>query len=118
MQPSASRSALGRVRVADARSTPVWVCINPADTAWHAEDCALLASPLVRGFMVPKAQNPDDLAQLASRLREDQWLVPLVESVAGWFSAQAIARVSRVLRLAFGSVDFMADWASRAKPRR
>ena len=59
--------------------------------------------------MVPKAQNPDDLAQLASRLREDQWLVPLVESVAGWFSAQAIARVSRVLRLAFGSVDFMAD---------
>lgn len=88
---------------------PVWVRINPADTAWHADDCALLESPRVRGLMVPKAQDVAGLATLASRLRDDQWLIPLVETVAGWFDAQAIARVPRVLRLAFGSVDFMSD---------
>ena len=32
-----------------------------------------------------------------------------METVAGWFAAQAIARVPRMLRLAFGSVDFMSD---------
>ena len=90
-------------------STPVWVRINPSDTSWYLEDCSLLASPMVRGFMVPKAQDAASLAQLAGRLRDDQWLIPLVESVAGWFSAQAIAQAPRVLRLAFGSVDFMSD---------
>lgn len=90
-------------------SAPVWVRINPADTAWYAEDCSLLEAPLVRGLMVPKAQDAAALAQLAGRLREDQWLIPLVETVAGWFAAQSIAGVPRVLRLAFGSVDFMSD---------
>ena len=83
--------------------------INPADTAWFAEDCSLLDAPMVRGFMVPKAQDADSLTQLAARLRPDQWLIPLVETAAGWFAAQAIARVPRMLRLAFGSVDFMSD---------
>lgn len=90
-------------------AAPVWVRINPADTTWYADDCSLLTAPMVRGFMVPKAQDADSLAQLASQLSGDQQLIPLVETVAGWFSAQAIARVPRVLRLAFGSVDFMSD---------
>lgn len=90
-------------------SQAVWVRINPSDTAWHAEDCALLALPMVRGLMVPKSQDAPGLAQLGERLREDQRLIPLIETVAGWFAAEAIARVPRVLRLAFGSVDFMSD---------
>lgn len=88
---------------------PVWVRINPSDTAWFADDCALLDAPQVRGLMVPKAQDAGGLTQLAGRLRDEQWLIPLVETVAGWFAAEAIARVPRVLRLAFGSVDFMSD---------
>lgn len=90
-------------------AAPVWVRVNPSDTTWYAEDCQLLDSPMVRGLMVPKAQDAQGLAALAGRLRDDQWLIPLVETVAGWFEAQAIARAPRVLRLAFGSVDFMSD---------
>lgn len=110
VQPERKPHAREAVRqwLAQARQ-PVWVRINPADTAWHAEDCSLLAAPMVRGLMVPKAQDAEGLAQLAARLRQDKWLIPLVETVAGWFAAQAIARVPRVLRLAFGSVDFMSD---------
>lgn len=87
----------------------VWLRVNPADTPWHAEDCALLKLPAVRGVMLPKAQDAPELARLGGTLRPDQSIIPLVESVAGWFEALALARVPRVHRLAFGSFDFMSD---------
>ncbi len=105
-KPQAREAVLGWLAQA---TQPVWVRINPADTAWYADDCSVLASPLVRGLMVPKAQDVQGLTALAGTLREDQRLIPLVETVAGWFEAKAIAQVPRVLRLAFGSVDFMSD---------
>ena len=87
----------------------VWVRVNPADTAWHAEDCALLELAAVCGVMIPKAQDASALARLAGALRPDQSIIPLVESVAGWFGALALAKVPQVHRLAFGSMDFMVD---------
>lgn len=89
--------------------TPVFVRVNPAGTLWHAQDCELLALPTVRGVMVPKAQDAADLARIAGMLRPGQALVPLVESVEGWFEAAALAAVPKVERLAFGSFDFMSD---------
>lgn len=88
---------------------PVFVRVNPEGTPWHEEDCALLEAPAVRGVMVPKAEDPASLQRLAQRLRAQQELLPLVETVAGHFAALAIASVPRVSRLAFGSFDFMAD---------
>ena len=90
-------------------SAPVYVRVNPAGTPWHEEDCGLLASPAVRGVMVPKAEDAAGLQQLSQRLRPGQDLLPLVETVAGHFAADARAAVPRVSRLAFGSFDFMAD---------
>lgn len=88
---------------------PVVVRVNPAGTPWHEEDCALLTLDRVRAVMVPKAEDPAQLARLAATLRPGQTLLPLVETVAGHFAAAEIARVPRVTRLAFGSFDFMAD---------
>ena len=88
---------------------PVVLRVNPAGTPWHAHDCALLALPRVRAVMVPKAEDAAQLARLASGLRDSQVLLPLVETVAGHFAAADIARVPKVQRLAFGSIDFMAD---------
>ena len=87
----------------------VFVRINPAGTPWHQEDCALLGAAAVRGVMVPKAEDAEKLQAVAARLREDQELIPLVETVAGHFAAAMLARVPRVSRLAFGSFDFMSD---------
>ncbi|MEY2954001.1 MAG: hypothetical protein RLZZ401_2088, partial [Pseudomonadota bacterium] len=90
-------------------SARVLVRINPAHTAWFEDDCSLLALPAVAGIMCPKAEDVGDLQQLAQRLRPDQALLPLIESVKGWFDALSLAQVKGVTRLAFGSVDFMSD---------
>lgn len=90
-------------------SAPVFVRINPAGTPWHDEDCALFESPALRGVMLPKAEDATQLARLARHLGDGQEIIPLVETVAGHFEAQALARVPRVSRLAFGSFDFMSD---------
>jgi len=87
----------------------VMVRINPHGTPWYDEDLRVLALPAVTGVMVPKAQDPGQLASLAQSLRAGQGLVPLVESVAGHFAASHLAHVPRVTRLAFGSFDFMSD---------
>ena len=105
-KPQARASVREWLTRADAR---VWVRVNPADTPWHAEDCALLELPAVRGVMMPKAQDAAALARLAGTLQPNQSIIPLVESVAGWFEALPLARVPRVHRLAFGSFDFMSD---------
>ena len=87
----------------------VWLRVNPADTPWHDDDCALLSLPAVCGVMLPKAQDATALARLASTLRPEQSIIPLIESVAGWYDALALAKVPQVHRLAFGSIDFMVD---------
>ena len=65
--------------------------------------------PLVRGAMLPKSESVADLVALHARLRADQVLLPLVETVRGWYQALELARAPGVQRLAFGSVDFCAD---------
>ena len=110
VQPERKPQAREAVRTWLAQaSRPVWVRINPSDTEWYAQDCSLLASPAVRGVMLPKAQDVPSLQGLTAQLRAGQHVIALVESVAGWFEALALARVPGVLRLAFGSVDFMSD---------
>lgn len=90
-------------------SAGVYVRVNPPGTPWHEADCAVLGARAVRGVMLPKAEDPDVIARLAAGLRPEQDIVPLVETVAGWSAAEAIARAPQVSRLAFGSYDFMAD---------
>lgn len=90
-------------------ATPVFLRINPVGTPWHEADRELLSHAGLRGVMVPKAEVPAQLDALAERLRPGQTLLPLIETVAGHFAAADLARVAKVQRLAFGSVDFMAD---------
>ncbi|KCB33766.1 HpcH/HpaI aldolase/citrate lyase family protein [Bordetella hinzii] len=93
------------------RTTPAQVClrINPAATPWYHEDCALLALPAVTRVMLPKAQDPAELAALAGRLGPAQRILPLIETVAGSFQLAGLAQAPKVERLAFGSYDFMFD---------
>ncbi|MDD0839873.1 CoA ester lyase [Curvibacter sp. HBC61] len=88
---------------------PVYLRVNGSDTAWFDADCALLSAAAVRGVMLPKAQGVNELAALRARLRPEQTLIPLIETVLGWSRARTLAACPGVLRLAFGSVDFAAD---------
>ncbi|MDM0107667.1 CoA ester lyase [Variovorax sp. J22R24] len=110
VQPDHKDAARAATRAwLEASSRPVILRINPPGTPWNEHDCELLALRAVRAVMLPKAEDAGQLHELAGRLREDQMLLPLVETVAGHFAAVELARVRRVQRLAFGSFDFMAD---------
>jgi citrate lyase subunit beta / citryl-CoA lyase len=61
------------------------------------------------GVMVPKAEDPEQLAALAASLPRDVPLVALVESALGLVNAVDLARVPGVARLAFGAIDFALD---------
>ena len=88
---------------------PVYVRCNAYGTPWFDDDLALLKQDGVLGLVVPKAQEPDLLLQLARLLQPHQHLLPIIESVYGWDRARDIAAAHRVQRLIFGSVDFASD---------
>ena len=92
----------------DARR-PVYLRCNAFGTPWFESDLILLKQDGVRGLMIPKAQEPDLLIQLARLLQPHQHLLPIIESVYGWDRAREIAAAPRVERLVFGSVDFASD---------
>jgi len=110
VQPAHKDAARAAVRdwLATSKKTVV-LRVNPAGTPWHEADCELLSLPAVGAVMLPKSEQAAQLTALAARLRDSQTLLPLVETVAGHFAAAELARVSRVQRLVFGTVDFMAD---------
>src|SRR5947209_12423548 len=47
---------------------PVYVRINGTDTPWFAQDLELVGVPGVLGVVLPKAEQPEQVAQVAARL--------------------------------------------------
>jgi citrate lyase subunit beta/citryl-CoA lyase len=87
-----------------------WVRINGRDTEWHDRDVSVLAGPAgLRGFVVPKADDPAALHSLGRRLGAGRGLLALIETARGIQRAYDIAECDAVGRLAFGSIDFASD---------
>jgi citrate lyase subunit beta/citryl-CoA lyase len=86
---------------------PVLVRINAADTEWFRDDLALCARPGVGGIVLPKAEQEASLAALLAAGAAA--ILPLVESGLGLWNAAALARMPRVQRLVFGSIDYSLD---------
>lgn len=90
----------------------ILIRINSSSTQWHAADCILieqLSKQGLGGVMFPKAENVEDLNLLTNKLEEPTVLIPLIESVKGLDSINEIAIAPKVLRLAFGHLDFQVD---------
>jgi len=86
---------------------PVLVRINAAGSEWFEDDLALCARPGVAGIVLPKAEHEEALAALAGAGAAA--ILPLIESGLGLWNAAALARLPRVERLVFGSIDFSLD---------
>lgn len=84
------------------------VRINAADSPWHDDDVAALATQS-RMIMLPKVADTASLDRISGRLAPDSVLVALLESAAGVLDARAVARHPSVARLAFGSHDLAAE---------
>lgn len=100
------------------------VRINPSDGPEAAADRQLLVDLTSRpdggllGVMVPKAEDPAAVAELAHRLGQafdgPVPLLVLVETARGVLAAAALAAVPGVARLAFGALDLTADVGASA----
>jgi citrate lyase subunit beta/citryl-CoA lyase len=88
------------------------VRINASTSPWFEDDLRLVQSLSLQGLaglMLPKAESPDELQRLTRAISGHCVLLPLIETVAGLDAANALAGSQRVVRLAFGNLDFQAD---------
>ncbi len=84
------------------------VRINASDTDEHADDVSALAG-LARPVLVPKAEDPRSLREIARLLGPNTALLALIETATGILRAPEIAAVDAVQRLVFGSFDLAAQ---------
>lgn len=88
---------------------PVYVRINGTGTPWFERDLEVVGLPGVLGVVLPKAEHPDQIGQVAGRLTGDALVLPLVETARGVWHVAALAQAPRVERLGFGAIDFQLD---------
>lgn len=107
----AAHKARARAHVVDwLASNPVYVRVGAAGTADFDADLAMLAGTRAPAAVVlPKAESPDQVEQVAARVGRDVPVIALVESAAGLMRAAAIVDHRSVGQLAFGNLDFAAD---------
>ncbi|HKU70623.1 MAG TPA: CoA ester lyase [Burkholderiales bacterium] len=103
--------AAARTAVSQALSAehPVLLRVNGPGTPWHDDDLALCKSPGVAGILLPKTEEADHVRHAASRLGSQAFILPIIETAAGFANAGALAKAARVQRLAFGTIDFQLD---------
>lgn len=107
--PADKEAARASVRLWLHAAKPVWLRINGPESEWFSVDLDLVSRAAVRGVMLPKAEDAAAIAEVRKRMGANARIIPLIESAAGLWRAEAIARAEGVERLAFGSVDFQLD---------
>ncbi len=95
------------------------VRVNPVHSPEFGADLEAVVGAGAHSLVVPKAERPEELAELAARLDalESQCgvagarvaLLALVESAAGVTQAAALGTALRVEALCFGHADFLLD---------
>ncbi len=85
--------------------------INARATPFQADDLALARTLRLAGIVLPKAEQPADIAAVRATL-PDVPVIALIESALGLANARALAATDGVARLAFGSIDYCADLGS------
>lgn len=101
-------SARSAVR-ADFTDLPVFVRVNALTTPWHKDDIVAISGLPIAGIIVPKAELGSGLENVGVSSTRKMAVVALIESARGLADARAIAGLTNVIRLAFGSIDFCAD---------
>ncbi len=106
----AARAAIAQWMLAHTEhAEQVLIRINDAATAWYADDMAMAQSVQARCIMLPKCEAPGQVTDVLTRLPNKATVLPLIETARGLLAVQAIAAATGVARLAFGSLDYMAD---------
>ena len=108
-KPEARRAIARWCAAAAAYRTRLAIRINDPTTTWFADDLEVLRTTAVAVAMLPKAENPEHIAQVLSAMVANGLVIPIVESARGVANVEAIASAAGVLRLAFGTLDYAMD---------
>jgi citrate lyase subunit beta/citryl-CoA lyase len=109
---AAARAAIAQWMLAHPEhAEQVLIRINDAATAWYVDDMAMAQAVQAQCIMLPKCEAPDQIADVLAYLptTASATVLPLIETARGLLAVQAIAAAPGVARLAFGSLDYMAD---------
>ncbi|RWB69952.1 CoA ester lyase [Mesorhizobium sp.] len=89
--------------------SPVMVRVNAAGTPWHGSDIEAVRDLAGISIMLPKAERPEDIANMTRRIGRGVNVIALVESAAGLANLADILASPGVTAIAFGSLDFALD---------
>jgi citrate lyase subunit beta/citryl-CoA lyase len=104
--PEAKPSARKHAEAWLAAGHPCAVRVNGHGSSWHEDDLAAVAGHDCV-VVVPKAESPDLLSQVARQV--DVGVLALIETAAGVMGVQGIAAAPGVERLALGTFDLGAE---------
>jgi citrate lyase subunit beta/citryl-CoA lyase len=107
----AARAAL-RELVESAGGARVLVRVNGAATPWFAADVEAVAGLPAAGVVLPKAERPEEVAELAGRLDAAATLVVGLESARGVAAAAELLAAGATSGY-FGAEDYIADLGGR-----
>ena len=97
------------------QSGSAWVRVNDASTEfWRDDLIALSRAPGLKGVMLAKTEDGQNVEQTYKLLGSHLPIIPLVESALGIENAVEIARAKGAFRLAFGSGDYRRDTGTSA----
>ncbi len=86
------------------------VRIQGVDAATHFDELDLVSGHnRPRAVMLPKAQDPTEVARVSARLTPGVGVIALIECARGLRRAQEIAAVPGVIGLALGALDMAVD---------
>lgn len=98
----------------------VWIRVNDKDSGLLEDDIKSFIMPYVDGFIYPKSYDSEDIINVDKLIQKYEEhacfkaghfkLIPLIETCSAVINAYQIATASqRVIALAFGCEDFVAD---------
>ena len=113
--PGRKEAARAAVSEALRAGIAAFVRVNPPQSAaGRADLTALAGGPPPAGIMLPKAQAAEDVQAVAAAVNAP--VLAILESVAGFDGARAIAAHPAVAGLAFGAYDLCAELGARPVP--
>jgi citrate lyase subunit beta/citryl-CoA lyase len=98
-------------------SVEAFVRVNAIGTAWFEADLDALASIGCQTICLPKAETPDLIDQIVTRLGPDVDILAQIETARGLRDCGPIICHPNVLQLAFGPADFYLDMRMSASAR-
>jgi citrate lyase subunit beta / citryl-CoA lyase len=110
LEKAAARSAIAAwMASAGEQRHKILIRINDSATAWYEDDMTMVSAAHVPCVVLPKCESAAQVAAVLARLSHGASVLPLIETARGMIALNEIAAAPGVARLAFGSLDYVAD---------